>query len=111
MVEALLRVVRILVRGEEAELDDQVEFGELEKQQVELGEFDNKAELDMTTPPHLHKKHFPSGVVHNCVLPSHFVPLLRLRKPLRSKDGGVWASNKAAKLLKVENASNKDLTF
>ena len=32
LVEALLRVVRILVRGEEAELgcelDDQVEFGE-----------------------------------------------------------------------------------
>ena len=85
MVEALLRVVRILVRGEEAELDDQVEFGEFEKQQVELGEFDNKAELDMTTPPHLQTKSIFSLVLNDCVSPSHFVPLLRLRKPLRSR--------------------------
>ena len=44
MVEALLRVVRILVRGEEAEF-------ELD-QEVELF-WDNNAELDMATPPHL----------------------------------------------------------
>ena len=54
MVEALLKVVRILVRGEEAELgwelDDQEEFGEFGKQEVE---FDSKAELEMATPPHL----------------------------------------------------------
>ena len=54
MVEALLKVVRILVRGEEAELGwelvDQVEFGELGKQEVEL---DSKDELEMATPPHL----------------------------------------------------------
>ena len=54
MVEALLKVVRILVRGEEAELGwglvDQVEFGEFGKQEVEL---DSKAELEMATPPHL----------------------------------------------------------
>jgi hypothetical protein len=54
VVEALLKVVRILVRGEEAELgwevDDQEEFGEFGKQEVE---FDSKAELEMATPPHL----------------------------------------------------------
>ena len=49
MVEALLRVVRILVRGEEAEfeVDQEVE----EPFWWEL--WDNNAELDMATPPHL----------------------------------------------------------
>ena len=59
MVEALLKVVRILVRGEEAELgwevDDQEEFGEFGKQEVE---FDSKAELETATPPHLQKHCF-----------------------------------------------------
>ena len=91
MVEALLRVVRILVRGEEAELDDQVEFGELEKQQVELGEFDNKAELDMTTPPHLQKKHFLSGVVRSTQLCVTFSlrPSLETEKAFEEQ---VWGS-------------------
>ena len=48
LVEALLRVVRILVRGEEAEFEvDQ----EVELFWWEL--WDNNAELDMATPPHL----------------------------------------------------------
>ena len=49
LVEALLRVVRILVRGEEAEfeVDQEVE----EPFWWEL--WDNNAELDMATPPHL----------------------------------------------------------
>ena len=47
-MEALLRVVRILVRGEEAEFEvDQ----EVELFWWEL--WDNNAELDMATPPHL----------------------------------------------------------
>ena len=45
MVEALLRVVRILVRGEEAEFEVDQEVEELF--------WDNNAELDMATPPHL----------------------------------------------------------
>ena len=46
MVEALLRVVRILVRGEEAEF-------EVDQEEVEELLWDNNAELDMATPPHL----------------------------------------------------------
>ena len=87
---------------------------------------DNKAELDMTTPPHLQiikmsittssiiatialhnvlHIHFTSVAqteaptsqnVLSQVSPAHFIPFLRLRKPLRSKDGGVWASNQVA---------------
>ena len=45
LVEALLRVVRILVRGEEAEFEVDQEVEELF--------WDNNAELDMATPPHL----------------------------------------------------------
>ena len=45
MVEALLRVVRILVRGEEAEFEVDQEVEELL--------WDNNAELDMAPPPHL----------------------------------------------------------
>ena len=46
LVEALLRVVRILVRGEEAEF-------EVDQEEVEELFWDNNAELDMATPPHL----------------------------------------------------------
>ena len=50
MVEALLRVVRILVRGEEAEFEvDQEEVEEPFWWEL----WDNNAELDMATPPHL----------------------------------------------------------
>ena len=67
MVEARLKVVRILVRGEEAELgwevDDQEEFGEFGKQEVE---FDSKAELEMATPPHL-QNHYLRCHQQNCV--------------------------------------------
>ena len=45
LVEALLRVVRILVRGEEAEFEVDQEVEELF--------WDNNAELDMAPPPHL----------------------------------------------------------